>query len=572
MLLRGRRPHLSSCVISASSGRLPCKSMRNHSKVSTCVDKAIRQGGGAALAVCVLVLCLLPGSLVVRWDGFVGWLLREVAGGFSDSRTQWAVFLWAGAYFLVFTLARRVEYLGGKRSRFRQKGVGGVGSGSLQVLPATALCLASLVTLAALDYARGYTRAAQSVQAVTLLGAVVIGQAARIWEDLQARDQPAGNTGGAVVLAMMILFVGAAVWQPETALGYHYHSKNRWCGPWDNPNTFGLLMGVGVVLAVGSAMGRLVSRNAESRKLKAEMGGGAVEGPEHRTSNFEPRSLNWAGWVAGGFYLAAAGVMGVGLLKSYSRGAWVGAAAGLACLGWQMLRTEKLKAEIRSAGHGTLNLEPRTSNGSTELSAVQGSGFKVQGSKFTGAFALAVVMVSLMVIGCWNLRHTPGVVARRVYSVANANDFSWRNRVAAYEGALQMLADKPWFGFGWNQPEPVYDRYYRAAKVNEGMAIQLNDYFTLGTTLGVPALLCFVMYVGLALTRGAWCVVRDAPPTLAFSLQPLALPAVCRAGAIVLLVGFWFDGGLFKLATGATFWILLELGREEAEQPQMDSD
>jgi hypothetical protein len=30
----------------------------------------------------------------------------------------------------------------------------------------------------------------------------------------------------------------------------------------------------------------------------------------------------------------------------------------------------------------------------------------------------------------------------------------------------------------------------------------------------------------------------------------------------VLLVGFWFDGGLFKLATAAPFWILLELGRE----------
>jgi len=39
--------------------------------------------------------------------------------------------------------------------------------------------------------------------------------------------------------------------------------------------------------------------------------------------------------------------------------------------------------------------------------------------------------------------------------------------------------------------------------------------------------------------------------------------ATCRAGAVVLLVGFWFDGGLFKLATGATFWILLELGRED---------
>jgi hypothetical protein len=29
-----------------------------------------------------------------------------------------------------------------------------------------------------------------------------------------------------------------------------------------------------------------------------------------------------------------------------------------------------------------------------------------------------------------------------------------------------------------------------------------------------------------------------------------------------LLVSFWFDGGLFKLATASVFWILLELGAE----------
>lgn len=45
------------------------------------------------------------------------------------------------------------------------------------------------------------------------------------------------------------------------------------------------------------------------------------------------------------------------------------------------------------------------------------------------------------------------------------------------------------------------------------------------------------------------------------------LRVTCRAGAIVLLVGFWFDGGLFKLATASVFWILLELGRcERIEQ------
>jgi len=39
---------------------------------------------------------------------------------------------------------------------------------------------------------------------------------------------------------------------------------------------------------------------------------------------------------------------------------------------------------------------------------------------------------------------------------------------------------------------------------------------------------------------------------------------VCRAGAMVLLVAFWFDGGLFNLATAAVFWVLLELGADRS--------
>jgi hypothetical protein len=42
--------------------------------------------------------------------------------------------------------------------------------------------------------------------------------------------------------------------------------------------------------------------------------------------------------------------------------------------------------------------------------------------------------------------------------------------------------------------------------------------------------------------------------------------AACRAGALALLVVFWFDGGLFKLATASVFWILLELGAEAQKQ------
>jgi O-antigen ligase len=174
--------------------------------------------------------------------------------------------------------------------------------------------------------------------------------------------------------------------------------------------------------------------------------------------------------------------------------------------------------------------------------------------------ALAVICGSITVLGFWSFGHTELAVARRAYSVANANDFSWRNRMAAWEGGLQMMAEKPWFGFGWNEPERIYSAFYCPAKVDEGMAFQLNDYFMLGATLGLPALLCFAVYILLALS-GRQKTGLPAPPTLDFRLWTLDSAAVCRAGAAVLLVGFWFDGGLFELATAATFWVLLELGR-----------
>ena len=159
------------------------------------------------------------------------------------------------------------------------------------------------------------------------------------------------------------------------------------------------------------------------------------------------------------------------------------------------------------------------------------------------------------------------------------------------------MAEKPWFGFGWNQPERFYDQFYRAPKIDEAAAIETNDYLMLGSTLGIPALFCFAAYIWLCLTQKSGVRILNPesgwgarPPRASFfapsrktsfaaanpereaevgcGAHPTTpgagmLPATCRAGAIVLLVGFWFDGGLFKLATASTLWILLELGRQD---------
>jgi O-antigen ligase len=135
---------------------------------------------------------------------------------------------------------------------------------------------------------------------------------------------------------------------------------------------------------------------------------------------------------------------------------------------------------------------------------------------------------------------------------------------------LQITAEYPWFGAGWNQPQPLYEYYYLPANVDEGGAIEMNDYLMLGATIGVPALFCFCMYLCLSFKES---VRQESRPTgNQGRFESDWLKAVCRAGALVLLVGFWFDGGLFKLPTAATFWILLELGAAEPSQPHAQTD
>jgi O-antigen ligase len=174
---------------------------------------------------------------------------------------------------------------------------------------------------------------------------------------------------------------------------------------------------------------------------------------------------------------------------------------------------------------------------------------------------LVMIVASLLVLVAWNYRQTEHVVARRAFSVGNLNDFSWRNRVEAWVGALQMMAERPWQGVGWNQTENVYDQLYRAPRLGGGTAIQMNDFLRLGTTMGIPALACFAVCIGLSLRRKPESGIQN-PVSVSLVTRHLSLAAVCHAGALVLLVAFWFDGGLFKLATATVFWVLLELGRE----------
>lgn len=509
----------------------------------------------------------------------------EVTATFHAADVQWLIVVCISIYFVGFIWLLRalnpVRHLGDT---------------------ATWIMSVTLFALGAFVYLVNYDQAPMNTDALVLFFGITLFFGLRCWRAVEAQRRRSFNLAGVVVAGALVLLSIGAVWHPESFQTFQYRGQARWSGLWDNPNTFGILMGVGVVIAVGGAVGRLLAKG-QSRS-NAELGA---------------RSAEWWRLVKVVLSLTAAGICGLGLVKSYSRGAWLGVVCGLGYLIWN--RTNRETREQTGIPH------PASGN---LLPIRCGEGVFSCRSCFSWLsrnwLLVAAIVVSVVVLAFWNGRHTERTFARRMASVANGQDFSSRNRVAAWVGSLQMLADKPWLGFGWNQPERAYEEWYCPVQIPEAMAIQLNDYFTLGTTLGIPALVCFVAFVGMNLMRSAECgmrneeaetdtspdlrqyphpacghplpsdgrgpsgegvalpqpVPRPIPPSLirrADTFSQLmgegnpasggqaeregndgSLPFVCRAGGIVLLVGFWFDGGLFKLATSSLFWILLALG------------
>jgi O-antigen ligase len=378
-------------------------------------------------------------------------------------------------------------------------------------------------TILLITYSLAYNETARLTDALVGMGCIALAQGAAFWEKLRQRKGNPSEIRRIVVLSILLLLLFASLWQPESFYIFEYRGVERSSGMWSNPNRYGLLMGVGLVLATGCF---------QSVRY-------GVQEPKSGGSHL---MCLWRKLVPV-FYIAAAACLGLGLVQSYSRGAWVGVGLAAMYLGavWWTNRPARRPGEV---------------TGRTSL-----VGFETLLQR--NAHWLLIGAIGVMSVTFWESRHTEQRLVRRVFSIGNVNDFSWRNRVVTYEGALQMMAEKPWLGFGWNQPSRQYKAFYQPSNLSEGASLSLNDYFLLGMTLGIPALALFLAYIWLA-----FCPLRPRPPSILDVQSSVSecfwIMAACRAAVIVLLVGFWFNGGLFKLALATPFWILLELGRSDS--------
>jgi len=390
------------------------------------------------------------------------------------------------------------------------------------------LWLVGIAVIGLLGYF-SYRTYLESFQAFTMFAGMALGKGTSLWTSWAAKlcQLRVGNLTSIILLIIICNSGTWIIWPLGTI--YQYQEQMRWSGIWENPNIYGLLVGVGITIAFG-----LLAYSY-----------GAIRAGETSACKCKVWRLSALGLLG-----MSIGSMGLGLVRSYSRGAWVATVCGvfylLALLSrnwrvWQCIALER--------GH------------ENDVSCAHPHGLRLVAWLHRNRSQLCGILLVVGFVAVSHLRNTEQLFARRAFSALNTVDCSWRNRIAAWEGALQITAEHPLLGTGWGKPEPLFGHYYMPPKLNESAAIEMNDYFMLGATLGIPALFCFCMYLWLSLTRKAESGKQKAEIREADWLQ-----TTCRAGAVVLLIGFWFDGGLFKLPTAATFWILLELGAAAPSQ------
>lgn len=463
------------------------------------------------MLVLLLILFLVPNSVSDVFPGSIGVVVGVISTLLWRPDTQWMILLCLGIYLFILGVLQ-----------FRPAGE--------WWRQAATLSLGGMFLFALIDYALPYQA---TTQALVLTGGMVAGLGLAAWVGHEIQNSPpeyqAGFNRGLV--CFLVLPLAAVSWRRDDAdLFYENESFVRVTGPWHNPNVFGLLMGTALVLAAGALVQDIKFRR-ERRP------GDSITGK------------SWAGrCVVRGSCLLAMIFTGWGLLDSYSRGAWIGTIFGLIFMSRGILAGESESRQRATRGLWTVRrpMEP----------------------------AVWVILGCILVLLFWHCQRSEWLMVHRAMSAANQNDFSWRNRIAGWEGALQIAAEHLWLGAGWEQPRQLYDHYYLSPKLEDGGGIETNSYLMLGATLGLPALVCFGLYCWLTLAGRRRSESSPMPDEgvesqsagLGFKTRATEWRRnVCHSGAVVLLTGFWFDGGLLVLAPSVMFWILMELGAVEVQ-------
>jgi O-antigen ligase len=295
---------------------------------------------------------------------------------------------------------------------------------------------------------------------------------------------PANNRGNThYPLLVMLLLAGlcqaaVGIWQfglrgtgPEhfLVLGNFYRAY----GTFEQPNPYGGYMNLTALLALGMLVGLVVAWWSRGAEEQGEMVNGEwsmVNGQLHHSPLF---------W----FFVGGAAVLGtLGVIFSWSRGAWLGFAAGLATM---------VLFSTRKRWQGALLLV-----GGMGLAAV------LLFAGMAAGLGPAAAVVERVAGFSEDLRF--GDV--RGVDINDAN-YAVLERLAHWQAAMDMARDHLWTGVGFGNYEVAYPAY---ALINwpDALGHAHNYYLNLLAEIGMLGLLAYLVLWGVVLWQSLFLLQR----------------------------------------------------------------
>ena len=232
-------------------------------------------------------------------------------------------------------------------------------------------------------------------------------------------------------------------------------------------------------------------------------------------------------WLA----LGAAGLLGVGIGLSQSRGAWLGAAVATLCLllAWSRFTRRLL---IPCALGGTLALALAVS-GLLPAAILDRLG---QAIEYFGVFDVRTVEVS-------------------------SENWAVVERMAHWQAGWYMFLDHPWLGVGAGNYAAAYPQYF-VGSWHAALGHAHNYYLNILAELGIVGGGVLVILLGLAFRQLGGALVRSEPLRTTFWRAVLA---GVLAGLIVFCIHSMFDS-LFVHSVNIQVGVLLGLGLLAADR------
>ena len=218
--------------------------------------------------VVLAALLLFSGEYSDSSPSFLGSCLRFVLAVCLDSGTQWMVMVClASHYIILLDLERKSPAMASVAASKQYPSL------FAALFQRNCYCpsfwLRAFLFLILLGYAFTYTKTYHSLQILVLITGIVVGKALAIWARRQGVTMAPRRVGVVCVFVGMLAI--SIFCQSDPVSRFQFHNLPRWSGFWDNPNKFGVLMGTGMMLAIGC-----VVQSLKSKVSSWGMGGGWV--------------------------------------------------------------------------------------------------------------------------------------------------------------------------------------------------------------------------------------------------------------------------------------------------------